>query len=515
MASNYDVIVIGAGHNGLTAAALLAKRGARVLVVEKRDRVGGLAAREEFRDRYMVPAVLHDTSGVRHRLIRSLRLDRHGLEIAADPPAIYAPERGGRGLLLKHDPSQAGEEISRFAAGDAEQYVAFRGFIDRVRGVVNRLLDEPPPELFGARKTIDWALLKRARSVRKLGKRDMMEVARIAPMSVADWLDEWFEGDLLKALLAAPALCGSFTGPRSPGTALNLLIWECRKGALVKGGGVALVEALRRAAEAAGAEIRTGARVDRLITKDGRVAGVSLQGDEIIGSRKVAAACDPKQTLLTLLETSAISGTLAQRMRSFRARGTTAKVNIALRARIELAGRPQELVELVRFGQSLDDLERAFDPVKYGRYAVRPMLEVYVPGATDPAAAPVGHTVLSCLVHFVPYELESRWDYSKREALGQCVLSTLREFAPGIGDALEGIEVLTPAELESRYGLSNGHIFHGEHAIDQMLVRPSPECARYETPVEGLFLCGSGSHPGGGLTCAPGALAARCMLGAS
>ena len=510
--SQYDVIVIGAGHNGLTAAALLAKRRRRVLLLEQRDHTGGMGAREEFHSGYSVPGVLHDTSGVRHDLVRGLDLERHGLELSGEAPSIYAPERGGRGLLLYHNPTKAGEEISRFAARDAEQYEAFRGFVDRVRGFVNGLLDAPPPEFFVANNGNHWSLLKRARALRKLGKKDMMELLRLIPMSATDWLDEWFKTDLLKALLAGPAIYGTFMGPRSPGSALNLLIWESRKGPLVKGGGPALVAALESAAVANGVEIRTNVRVDRILTRHGRVAGVSAN-DEVIEGSTVAASCDPKQTLLDLLTGSGLSETLVHRIKTFRSRGTTAKINIALNARVELAGRPGELVEVVRTGENLDELEKAFDAIKYGGYSDRPMLDIYVPNVTDSSVAPEGHSVLSILVHFVPYELKSHWNYREREALGETVVATLSDFAPRIKDVIQSVEVLTPVELESRYSATQGHIYHGEHALDQLLVRPSPECSRYATPIDGLYLCGSGTHPGGGLTCAPGALGARAILG--
>jgi phytoene dehydrogenase-like protein len=508
----YDVIIIGAGHNGLTAAATLAKRGRRVLLLEQREQTGGMSAGEEFCSGYVAPGVLHDTSGVRHGLIRSLKLERYGLELNTEPPSIYAPEKGGRGLLLHHDAAKAGDEISRFTAHDAEQYEAFREFVGRVGTFVNGLLDDTPPAVFGATGGSVWPLVKRALALRKLGKSDMMELLRVIPMCAADWLGEWFKTDLLKALLAGPSIYGTFMGPWSPGSAFNLLAWECRKGPLIKGGGVALVTALENAAKAYGAEIRTGAPVDGIVMTDGKVTGVSVNGDEVIEGKVVAAACDPKQVLLDLVPSSSINQTLRHRIKTFRSRGVTAKVNVALNARVELAGRPGELVEIVRTGESLDDLEKAFDPIKYGRYADRPHLEVYMPAATDSACAPEGHSVLSILVHFVPHELETRWNYRAREALGETVVETLSDFAPRIKDTIQSIEVLTPVELESRYAVTEGHIHHGEHALDQLLVRPSPECARYATPIEGLYLCGSGSHPGGGITCAPGALGAKAIL---
>lgn len=510
--SKYDVIVIGGGHNGLTAAGLLAARGRSVLVVEQRDRVGGMAAREELPGGFSVPAVLHDTSGVRHDLIRTLHLDRHGLQLADAPPSIYAPEKSGDGLLLHHDPRKAGDEIARYAARDAERYAAFRAFIDRIKGVVNGHFDAAPPALFGGDAGPLWALAKRAVSLRRLGTGDMTELLRVIPMSAADWLGDWFESDRLRAALAGPAVYGTFMGPRSPGSALNLLLWECRKGPLVRGGASALVGALERAALSHGVEIRTAARVDAVLMRNGRTVGVSIHPGEEVESSLVAASCDPKRAVLELVPSSAGSETLRERLRAFRARGTAAKVNIALNSPLEFCKRRGELVEIMRTAQSLDEMEKAFDPVKYGRYSDRPLLEVYAPGATDLSSAPAGRGVLSVLTHFVPYTLRDGWNEKHREALGERVLETLGDFVPGLRGAVELLDVLTPVDLESRYGATHGHIYHGEHALDQLLVRPSPECARYATPIPGLYLCGSGSHGGGGLTCAPGALGAGVIL---
>lgn len=507
----YDVIVIGAGHNGLTTAALLAKRKRKVLVLERRPQVGGLGAWEEFHTGYKAPGVLHDTSGVRHNLIEALKLGDHGLELNPTAPAIYGLQKGGKGLLLHHDATRAADEISVFSRNDAEGYRGYRAFVDKVRGVVNGLLDDAPPQIFGTGGN-GLGLLKKARALRGLGKRDMMELLRVIPMSVADWLDEWFETDLLKAVLAGPAVYGNFMGPRSPGSAFNLLVWECRKGPLVKGGAGALVAALEKAASTYGAEIQTNATVERILTKGGSVTGVALAGGVEVKAAVVAATCDPKQTLLDLMPKHDVTETLAHRMQKFRADGTTAKVNVAVGARVELAGRPGELVELVRTGESLVELEKAFDSIKYRRFSERPVLDIYIPSATDSACAPDGHSVLSIMAHFAPYEHANRWSYRSRELLGKTVMTTLDELAPGIEKVVESIDVLTPVEVESRYGVRGGHIFHGEHSIDQLLVRPTPECARYSTPVKGLYLCGSGSHPGGGLTCAPGVLGAKSIL---
>jgi len=445
-------------------------------------------------------------------MIRGLNLQRYGLEMEEGPPSIFTPQEKGRGLLLHHNPLRAAEEIQQHSARDAERYVLFRAFIERVGKVINRLIDEVPPNLIYRANGDLPALLKRAVALRRLGRTDLIDLIRLAPMSVADWLDEWFESDILKAALAGPAMHGAFIGPRSPGGAFNLLLRECRRSPSVKGGPGFLVTALEGAARALGVDIHTNAAVEQIRVAGGAVKGVRIAGGDEIDAPLVAASCDPKRTFLDLIESNHVSDVLARRIQNFRTMGTAAKVDVALNARIELAGRPGEKVEFVRTGARLDDIERAFDAIKYGKWSERPILDVYMPTYSNAGFAPEGHTVLSMLVHYVPYRVKQGWNFNTRDAVGDAALHALEVYAPAIRKAVVGMRVLTPQDLEDTFGLSDGHIFHGEHAIDQLLVRPTPECARYATPINGLFLCGSGSHPGGGITCAPGALAAKLIL---
>ena len=511
-ASRYDVIVIGAGHNGLTTAALLAKRGRKVLVVERRNIIGGIAAGEEFHPGYRSAGLLHDTTGIRPGVVDDLQLDRLGLALTSEPPAVFAPQRQGRGLLLHHDPSRAAEEIRAVSPRDSDRYGEYRAFFSRIKRLTRRLFNEQPVDLTGAGASSLFHLMTSGLALRRLGKKDMLELLRIVPMCVADWLNEWFETQLLKCLLAAPAIEGTFMGPWSPGSNANLIRWEALAGRAAQGGGQALIDALEAAAGNHGVEIRTEAEVQRIRVSGDQVDGVTLADGSFIAAAVVAASCDPRQTFLQLIAGDCLNPKLEHRITNFRMKGTTALVNLALSEPLRFACRPDLAIEYARTGETLDHLERAFDPVKYGRFANAPILDIHVPTVANPRMAPEGHSVASILAHFVPYALNGGWNDDERDKLGDTIVNVLQQFAPGLERSIVAREVLTPADIQQRYGITDGHIHHGEHALDQLLVRPCPECGRYETPIEGLYLCGSGSHPGGGLTCAPGALAASTIL---
>jgi len=512
MSDRYDVIVIGAGHNGLTAATLLAKRGGKVLVLERRDHVGGLAAGEKFHAGYRTAGVLHDTTRARRWVVEELGLPGHGLEFRSDAAAIFLPQVEGEGLLLHRDPDAAATEIGKHSEEDARRYREFRTFLRRITPTFRRLADRQPPDLFETGIGDLVGLGRAALSVRLLGKKDMMEVLRITPTCIADWLNEWFESDLLKAGLARPALDGCYAGPWSPGTTTNFLWMESTVAEPVAGGSPALIGALEKAAMANGVEIRCSEPVKEITIDDGRVTGVTFCGGERLEATAVAASCDPRHLFLDLVPTAHLSAKLEHDISVFRARGTTAIVNLALTGYPEFSCRPGLQPERIRIGETIDELERAFDPVKYRQFARRPALDIQVPTIETPALAPPGHHVFSISVHCAPHDLEGSWSEASRQELYQAVVDRLAEYAPGIGDAITGHQVLGPLDLESTYGISGGHLFHGEHATDQLVVRPAPDCTGYRTPYDGLFLCGSGSHPGGGITCAPGALAARRIL---
>ena len=414
-------------------------------------------------------------------------------------------------MLLGPKERRTAKEINAYSPEDAGQYRQYRRFIKHVAGVVNRVFDELPPDMDASGSRPLWELFKTGFALRRLGKARMLDLMRIAPMCVADWLNEWFDNQRLKAALAAAGLTGNFAGPWSPGTAFNLLLWECTAKNSIKGGPQSLIAALGKAAQSQGVDIRTDAEVSTLKISEGQIKGVVLCGGEQIDAPAVAASCDPRHTFLDLLPRSRLKNWQQHRMQHIRGAGTTAKVNLALNTRLEFKGRSGEKIAFAHTGHHLDHVEKAFDACKYGQYSADPILDIHVPTVLNPDLAPQGHSVVSILVHFVAYDLQPEWSPDQTEKLGHTVVATLERYAPGVSDAIVAREVLSPLELEKRYGLVQGHILHGEHALDQLILRPTPECARYQTPIKGLYLCGSGSHPGGGITCGPGALAASVI----
>jgi phytoene dehydrogenase-like protein len=340
----------------------------------------------------------------------------------------------------------------------------------------------------------------------------MEELLRIPPMCAADWLREWFETDRLAAGLAAPGLTAVFAGPWSPGTAANVLLSECGADGHVPGGAWRVARALEAAAQRRGVDIRLGVEVEEILVEGERTAGVRLVTGETIAARAVAAACDPRTTFGRLVPARFVPTRLQERIRHYRGTGIVAKVHLAVEGPVRFKGREWDLLARARITGDLNDMERAFDPVKYGHLPEMPWLDVFVPTVEAPELAPEGGHVVSVMVHSVPYALQRGWTGEARKAVEARVVRILDDHCPGLGTRVLGAEILTPLDLEERFGLVEGHLHHGDHALDQILVRPTPECAHYTTPVEGLFLCGSGSFPGGGVTGRPGLLGARSLL---
>lgn len=496
------VIVIGAGHNGLTTAAYLARRGHQVLALEARDQIGGIAARDKIHEGYHVPGLLHETTGLRLRVVQDLGLERHGLRWREEPLDICAPQTDGEPIWIRNALSPQAHVEGALSESDVQAFADLNALLRRLRPLASRILNNPAPDPLGS----PWPLLLDGLALRKLGGADMTELLRLGPMCVGDWLRNQIGSERLRAALALPALEGQFAGPWSASTAANLLLRIAGDGREVRGGPAALVDALSAAATSLGVEIRTGCKVQRILTKAGRVRAVQLESGEEIACYIVAASCDPRHTFLNLVGEQFLPPQLASDMRNLRGRGTLAKVHLALSGPLEVRG--AGAVEALRTGDTLDALEQAFDAIKYRGFSQKPALDIRVPSMSTPDLCPPGHHVVSILVYFAPYDLEGGWNDRQRQALGDTVIRTLAEHCPSVKERLIASEVLTPLDLELRYGLVSGHVHHGEHAPDQLLfMRPTIQCARYKTPVPGLFLCGSGSHPGGGITCMPGALA--------
>ena len=508
--AHIDVIVIGAGHNGLTAAALLARAGRQTLVLEHRDAVGGLAASDEFHRGYHTAGILHDTGALRTGLIKALRLEEHGLQTTGCRAPLRLLFEDGAAITLSSDLRATQESIAGVSARDAQAYGRYRAFCDALAPWLGRVFGSPLPPIVRPRPHDALRLFGHAAGLRRLGRRVMQEFMRIAPMSVADFLDEYFETDALRAALAVPVLERTFGGPLSPFGAVQLLLWEATSQEHVIGGPAALVRALRASAAAHGATMRTSATVRRILVDASGACGVELSGGEQIAARVIAASCSPKEVFLRLLRSRDLGPHVVWEAQGIRCRGTTAHIALALQRTPR-----REAPAHTRLAGAVHAMERAFDAVKNSRLPEAQALDIYVPGPQDPSLAPPEHEVVSVLAHQTPYAVAGGWTSGARERLTGRVLRQIEPLMPGIADALVASRVWSPQDLETQFRLEGGHLFHAEHAVDQLLGRPIPSCRGYATPITGLFLCGSGAHPGGGVTCAPGALAAREVLSRS
>jgi phytoene dehydrogenase-like protein len=508
-----DVVVIGAGLNGLTAAATLAKSGRSVVVLERGAVVGGLAAEREIHPGFRVPGLLSDTSTVSEAVVDELNLTRHGFAWR-EAPDVAVPSAAGSGFRISADPKRTADALRAVSATDAARYPQFVVASARLGSFVREAMTNELPALDARGLRGRLPLAKRMLSFRRLGSRDMMELLRIGPMCVADWLNEWFETESLKAAIAAPSLLGTFMGPWSPGSVANLLRHQALSGARsVRGGPAAAASALAATATAHGAAIRTNAPVEGIRVEGGVVRGVSLRRGETIDASVVLATCDPKTALLGLVRPLDLPPKLEGRIRHYRCEGNVVVVDLAIRGSFGVPSVPGPSPERLRVGATLDDLERAFDAIKYGRASDTPILDVWVPSIADPSLAPEGHHVVSILAQFAPWGLRGGWTDEARQTVLSRVVETLATHVPALRESIVASSVAAPPDLEQRLGLAGGHVYHGDHAIDQFLARPAPECSRHDTPIPGLYLGGSGTHPGGGLTCLPGWLAARRILG--
>lgn len=512
----HDTIIIGAGHNGLTTAFYLARAGLKPLVLESRAVAGGCVANEAFAPGFTAP-LANSTGPMRASVVRDMGLARTVSFIRPDPHLVTLTSDGG-GLAFAGDPARTAEAIRAFSAKDAAAFPAFCATLQRLGAFLSDLLEMTPPDIDSPAAGEMWELLKTGRRFRALGKRDGFRLLRWGPMAAADLVAEWFESDLLQAAVAARGVFGTAQGPWSAGSGAVLLLNAAADPApggstvTVTGGPGALAAAMADAARGAGAEIRTGARVARILVEAERAAGVVLDDGSEIRARAVVSSADPRRTFLDLVDPVDLEPGFLRKVRNFRARGTVAKVHLALDAEPTFPGvASADLHGRILVAPDIDYLERAFDASKYGEIPQRPYLEMTIPTLADPSLAPAGRHVLSAHVQFVPYELAGGggWD-GKRDELASVVLRTIEEYAPGIGASVLATQVLTPADLEGTYGLTGGQIYHGEPSLDQLFtMRPILGWARYRAPIDGLFVCGSGTHPGGGITGASGQNAAR------
>src|SRR5579864_9755124 len=520
----YDAIIIGAGHNGLVTAAYLARAGRKVLVLERREIVGGCAVTEEVWPGYHVSTGAYLSSLLQERIVRELELERFGYRVDAKDPAFFSAFPDGRHFFMWQDRARTLQEIARFSRRDADVYPAYEDQLERLSQVVDGLLLTTPPQ-FPPRGILDFLdYLKIAARLRRLSPKDMVALVKIFTQSAAEFLDEWFESEQVKVTLATDGVIGANGGPRSPGTAYILLhhvmgsvgghrgLWG-----FVRGGMGAVSNAIADSARSRGAEIRTNARVEAILVENVLARGVAVEGGEELGAPVIASNLTPHSTFLDLIDTRELPPDFLDGIRKYRSEGTSCKINLALRGLPNFRALPgdngPQHRATMHICPSMEYVERAWDDAKYGRPSQSPLLELTVPTLYDPSLAPPGKHIMGIFIQYAPYTLsEGHWD-ELREPFAYRVLDLIEEYAPGFRNLVIDKQVLTPFDLEHRFGLTGGNIFHGEMSLDQMFVmRPVAGCARYRTPIRGLYLCGSGTHPGGGVMGAPGHNAAREIL---
>ena len=528
-AAAWDAIVIGGGHNGLVTAAYLAKGGLRTLVLERRERIGGAADTSDLAKGFRVPTLAHTVGRLRPSVHRDLDLKRHGLALVAPDVRVFAPSPDGQAVTFWDDVARTSEGLRSISTADADAYPAF----DRLVRSLGRFLDElgrsTPPDVRAPGIADALTGLKLGRTFRGLGKGDSRTILRVLPMAVADFVAEAFETDAVRAALAWRGVRYCAVGPWSAGTAAVLLMdaagndgGAAGDSVFARGGPGAVGAALASAARASGAEIRTRAEVTAITTRDGRATGVVLASGEEIAARAVVSGADPKRTLVDLVDPVALGPSLGWRAGNIRTPGVVAKVNLALKKLPVFPAAGGEGERLLRgrivVAPGIDAMERAFDASKSGRSSETPVLEATIPSLVDPLlveGAKPGSHVMSVIAQYAPYRLrDEAWDKATADAFGNRVLEVLEGVAPGIGKLVAHRQVLSPLDLERDYGLTGGHPLHAEPGLDQFYAwRPMFGHGRYRIGgLDGLYLCGSGAHPGGGITGGPGQNAAREIL---
>ncbi len=522
MATTYDAIVIGGGHNGLVTAAYLGRAGRKVLVLERRERLGGAAVTEEIFPGFKFSMFSYVVSLLRPEIIRDLDLPGHGLHILPLESTVTPMLNGDYfGAWGDHDQTRA--ELVRHSPKDAEAYDEYGRLMYHMAHAVRPILGMVPPDPTSMSPRDLMGLLKVGKHFRGLGAEQFHALHKLMTMSSADFLDEWFETDVLKATKSASGIIGTFLGPRSPGTAYVLLhhyMGELdgvfRAWGFAKGGTGSISETIGAAARRFGAEIRKSAPVTRVLVKNGRAVGVVLESGEEIRARTVLSSLDPHRTFLQLVEAKELPDDFLGDIKRFTFRGSSGKVNLALGALPNftcLPGFGPHLRGAMSISPSMEYVERAYDDAKYGEFSREPYMDIVIPSLIDPGMAPPGKHVMSIFVQYAPYHLNGGWTDAKREAFGDAVINALERFAPNIRSCIEHRQVLTPLDIERITGLTEGNIFAGELSLNQLFfLRPAPGYAQYRTPLAGFYQCGSGTHPGGGIMGASGRLGALAAL---
>ena len=516
-----DVVIIGGGHNGLVTAFYLAQAGLKPMVLERRETVGGCAITEEFHPGFKCSRLSHAAWPIHPSVMDDMGLARHGLKTYTPDVRVLSLAEDGRNLALYGDPQESQRQIAQFSAKDAAGYSEFRNALVAIGGAIEYLLTITPPDLDAPASGNLWEILQAGRKLRGLGEKDLYRLLRWGPMAVADLVSEFFENDLLRATVAAQGIFGTFLGPWSAGSSTNLIFRSVPDGnpagaaSFVYGGLGALAEAMANAVRAAGGEIRTSVEVARIQVKNGAASSVVLRSGEEIPARLIVSNADPKRTLLGLIEPQHLEPSFLQRLQHYRMNGTVAKMNLALNGLPNFNGvrSRSELSARIQISPEIDYLERAFDAAKYGDFSRQPYIEATIPTMWDSSLAPEGKHVMSIYMQYAPYKLrDADWD-EKRFQLEKTIVETLARYAPDLPGLIEAAEIITPKDLERTYGLTGGHIFHGELTLDQIFtMRPLLGWAEYATPVRNLYLCGSGTHPGTGLNGLCGANAARQII---
>ena len=517
----YDAIVIGGGHNGLTAAAYFARAGKEVLVLERRYVLGGAAVTEEVFPGFKFSVCSYVVSLLKANIIRELMLPKFGLELLP-LESTFTPLENDY-LMRTADPDETYREMYRHSPRDAETYTRFGPLMGQIGMAVRPILETIPPNAIRPSFPDLSAMKKLLNHFKTLSDEQFEYLTKLMTMSSADFLDEWFEFEPLKATMAASGIIGTFMGPRSPGSAYVMLHHYMgdidgafRAWGFQKGGTGELSMTIARSAKHFGADIITEAPVNKVIIKNGKAVGVALENGDEYKSNIVISGLDPKLSFLKLVDEKELPSDFVQDIKNFRIRGSSGKVNLALDGLpnfTSLPGDGPHLRGAISISPNYNHLEKAYDDAKYGNFSKEPYMDIILPSVLDPDMAPPGKHVMSCFVQYAPYDIKGGWNDSKREAFGDAVINTLARYAPNIKDIILHRQVLTPKDLETTFGLTEGNIFHGELTLQQLFsLRPAVKWADYTTPIKNYFQCGSGTHPGGGITGSPGEMAAKKIL---